>query len=357
MLDKALRSLNAKEWMEALQYKIRQLEELRTWEVVNLPPSQSAIPCSEVIRVKCGPDGEVQSYRVRIVAGGHRQVEGINYNKTFSAAAKMPTVWVVLGNAAQQDWEIEHVDIKSAYLNVPLKKEIYMRAPRGILKPGQEGKVLRLLKGLYGLKQAGRGWYLEMLNIFIKKLRFKQSAIDHSVFYQRMAEEHTIVAVVTADMAVTWDITNHGPIKWFLGFEIRRNQEARTLSINQQAYIEAMVNKFGLTNMKRVSIPLDPHVQYSVKQCPSSLTQVARMKEVPYSKAIGSILWPTVISHPDTAYAIGILSQFMQNPGPVHWEAAKWVISYLGSTKDLWLTFGGKGGQQLEGYCNADWGS
>ena len=79
----------------------------------------------------------------------------------------------MLANAAQQDWEIEHVDVKSAYLNAPLKEEIYMQAPRGILKPGQEGKVLRLLKGLYGLKQAGRGWYLEMSNIFIKKLGFK----------------------------------------------------------------------------------------------------------------------------------------------------------------------------------------
>ena len=69
----------------------------------------------------------------------------------------MPTVHVVLANAANQNWEIEHVDVKSAYLNAPLKEMIYMKAPRGVLKPGQEGKVLRLKKGLYGLKQAGRG--------------------------------------------------------------------------------------------------------------------------------------------------------------------------------------------------------
>ena len=60
--------------------------------------------------MKRGPSGEVQSYRVMIVAGGHRQVEGINYTETFSAAAKMPTVCVILANAANQDWEIEHVD-------------------------------------------------------------------------------------------------------------------------------------------------------------------------------------------------------------------------------------------------------
>jgi Reverse transcriptase (RNA-dependent DNA polymerase) len=109
-----------------------------------------AILCNEVVRVKRGPDGEIQGYRVRIVAGGHKQVEGVNYSETFSAAAKMLTVHAVLANAAHQNWEIKHVDVKSAYLNAPLKEEIYMKALRGVLKPGQEGKVLRLLKELYG---------------------------------------------------------------------------------------------------------------------------------------------------------------------------------------------------------------
>ena len=75
----------------------------------------------------------------------------------FSSTEKMPTVQVVLANAATQDWEIEHFDIKSAYLNVTLKETIYMKPPQGVLKPGEEGKVCHLVKGLYGLKQAGHG--------------------------------------------------------------------------------------------------------------------------------------------------------------------------------------------------------
>jgi Reverse transcriptase (RNA-dependent DNA polymerase) len=174
-IDEALRGPNAKEWQEALEYEISQLEKLGTWEVVDLPKGETVIPCSEITRVKRGPDGEVQSYRVRIVAGGHKQIEGINYTETFLAAAKMPTVRVVLANAAHQDWEIEHIDVKSAYLNAPLKEIIYMKPPRSVLKPGQEGKVLRLIKGLYGLKQAGRGWYLEMAGVFMNKMGFEQS--------------------------------------------------------------------------------------------------------------------------------------------------------------------------------------
>ena len=181
-LNEALRGPDAKEWQTTLEYEINQLEKFGTWVVEDLPKGHIAIPCSEVLKIKRGPNGEIQSYRVRIVAGGHRQVEGVNYSETFSAAAKMPTVRAVLANAAQQDWEIEQVDVKSAYLNLPLKETVYMKAPRGVLKPEQKGKVLRLLKGLYGLKQVGRGWYQEMSRVFMKELGFKRSAADHSVF-------------------------------------------------------------------------------------------------------------------------------------------------------------------------------
>ena len=173
----------------------------------------------------------------------------------------MPTVCVVLANAAEQDWEIEHVNMKSAYLNAPLKETVYMQAPHGVLKQGEEGKVLRLVKGLYGLKQASRGWYLEMTKVFVENLGFKRSKADHSVFYQKKGDEHTVVVVATDDMAVTskrkvdiqkfkseirkhWDITDNGPINWFLGFEIKRDRNKRTLAINQHAYIMSMMEKF-----------------------------------------------------------------------------------------------------------------
>ena len=125
-LDEALQGPNAEDWQEALDYEIDQLKKLKMWVVKKLPHGHTPIPCSKVIKVKRGPNGEIKSYRVRIVAGGHCQVEGVNYTETFSAAAKMPTVCVVLANAAHQNWEIEHVDIKCAYLNAPLKEEIHM---------------------------------------------------------------------------------------------------------------------------------------------------------------------------------------------------------------------------------------
>ena len=249
-----------------------------------------------------------------------------------------------------------------------------MKPPHGILKSGQEEKVLRPLKGLYGLKPAGRGWYLEMLKVLMRDMGFKRSHIDHSVFYKKNGHEHIIIAVAMDDMAVTsrrksdamkfksnvrqhWEITDHGPIQWFLSFEIKRNRESRTISINEHVYIDSMVEKFRLTSAKPVSTPMEPNAQFTTQQSPSTLNQTARMQGVPYSEAIGSILWPAVVSHPDVAYAVGILSQFIQNPGTVHWEGVKRVINYLGTMRELWLTFGGNKKTLLEGYCNVDWAS
>src|ERR1700749_4235996 len=239
-LDEALAGPNAKEWQAAYNYEISQLLKMGVFAAEDLPKGETVIPYSLVFKEKCSADGNIELYRVRLVAGGHRQTEGINSDETFSSAAKSPTVYTVFGHAASEDWEINQIDVKSAYLYAPLKERVYMKAPPGILKPGEEGKVLRVLKCLYGLKQAGRGWYKEMSHVFINKLGFTRSAIDHSVFYRRSAEERTIVAVATDDMALTlkrrvdieklkgeisrhWDISDKGELSWYLGFEVKRD--------------------------------------------------------------------------------------------------------------------------------------
>ena len=118
-----------------------------------------------------------------------------------------------------------------------------------------------------------------------------------------------------------------------------------------------MVEKFGLTNAKKVSTPMEMNAQFLMQQCPSTPNQVACMNGIPYSEAIGLVLWPMVVSWLDTAYAVGILLQFMQNLKIAHWEGVKHVISYLESTKDFWLTFGGSKRNIAEGFCDANWAS
>jgi hypothetical protein len=191
-----------KEWQAAHEYEVSQLEKLKTWRIMELPKGQYVIPHLEVFHEKRGPSGEVEMYQAQIVAGGHKQIHNVNYMETFSAAAKMPSIWVVFAYVAQENWEIHQVDIKSAYLNTPLKETVYMKPPVGMLKLGQEGKVCHLLKALYGLKQSGQEWHDTLSDVFVSNMKFTKSSIDHSIFYKHKGEVHTIIAVATDDMVV-----------------------------------------------------------------------------------------------------------------------------------------------------------
>ena len=208
--------------------------------------------------------------------------------------------------------------------------------------------------------------------MFTNELGFKRLAVDHSIFFWHRGEEHTIIAVVTDDMAVTskhmsditkfkreiqehFVIANGGKLHWFLGFEIKCDQTAWTISINQWSYIERMVENLWLTNAKPVVTLMEPDVCFSKDQSPLTLSQQFWMWDVPHAQVIGSILWPVVISRPDAVFTVEILSQFVQNPGQAHWEEVKRLITYLGTTKDLWLMFGGQEKTILNGFCDVDW--
>ena len=136
------------------------------------------------------------------MAGSHRQTYRVDYEGTFAMAAKMLSNCVVLGNAIQQDWEIHQFGVKSAYLNVPLKEEVYMVPPAGLLKPGQEEFICKLKKALYGLKQAGCKWQKMLAAVMINDIGFKCLAVDHSVYLRQSRNEHTIIAVATDNMVV-----------------------------------------------------------------------------------------------------------------------------------------------------------
>ena len=122
-------------------------------------------------------------------------------------------------------------------------------------------------------------------------------------------------------------------------------------------YNQAMVDKFRLTNSTPMATPMVTGATFSTANSPLTPMQVVCMHVIPYVEAISSVLWQVVVvSQPDVAFAMSILSQFMQNPGPTHWEVLKHIIVYLRSTKDLWLTFSGQPKPTAEGFCDVNWG-
>src|ERR1700722_7392998 len=361
-LSEALRGPNAAEWDRAWNDELAVLNKLHTWKLVPRPPNKPVIPCRAILKEKKGPDGQIIKRKVRLVAGGHKQTKGIDYDETFAVAAKVPSIRVVLAYAAQRDWEIHHIDIIAAYLNADIDCEVYMEAPQGVLKEGEEQLVCLILKGLYGLKQSGRTWQKKLTATFTE-LGFTRSDVDHSVFVRKLGDNTLIIPVSTDDMVIAgttpaavadfkveiqryFDITDLGEIKWLLGFEIRRNRRDRSIGINQAAYLQSMAARFGLSESKPTYTPMDPGIILNNPEEPEEKI------DVPYQEACGHILWPAIISRPDVQFAIGSLAQYTHSHATIHWNAIKRVIRYLYTTRNLWLIFAGEV-DDLHGYTDA----
>ena len=145
-----------------------------------------------------------------------------------------------------------------------------------------------------------------------------------------------------------------GPAKQILGMKISRDRSKKLLWLSQERYIEKVLERFNMKDAKSVTSPLAGHHKLSSKECPSSKKEKEEMSKVPYQSAVGSLMYAMVCIRPDIAYAVGVVSWFMTNPGQAHWNAVKWILRYLKGTSRSCLHFG-SGDPVLQGYIDADY--
>jgi hypothetical protein len=143
-------------WQATMQEEIDSIKRNQTWEVADLSQGHRAITLKWVYKLKRNEAGEIVKHKARLVARGFVQQEGIDFDEVFAPVACMESVRLLLTLVAQEGWQVHHMDVKSVFLNGDLKEEVYVRQPAGFIVAGQEGKVLRLRKVLYGLRQAPR---------------------------------------------------------------------------------------------------------------------------------------------------------------------------------------------------------
>ena len=241
--------------------------------------------------------GNIARYKARLVAQGFSQIGGVNYNDTYAPVARLASSHAIIAMANHLHLELQQVDIKGAYLNSVLNKGevLYMQHPPGYKSHDTGNHVLCLVKTLYGLKQSGCRWYQKLSSIFIS-LGFQQCSVDQAVFHKsdKRKKELTVVAVHVDDCTITAtnacliedfkaglhkhvEVTDLGALHWMLGIEIRWDREAGTVHLSQRAYIDSILRRYHLADLKPLLTPMDTSIWLTVEQAPASTAEHAAM--------------------------------------------------------------------------------
>ena len=231
-------------WLTAMQTKIEALNANHTWEFVKLPSNGVAIGSKWVYKIKRHADGSIERFKARLVAQGYTQTEGLDYFETCSPVAKLSTIRVLLSLVSIHGWHLHQLDVNNAFLHGDFNEAVYMKVPQGVSSP-KSRQVCKLLKSLYGLKQAKRQWF-EKLTQFLYAHGFVQATSDHTLFTKSTTSSFTALLVYVDEIILastsltvfdelklalhqTFKIKNLGQLKFFLGLEVAHSSKGITL--------------------------------------------------------------------------------------------------------------------------------
>ena len=357
----ALRGPNSDDWKAAMDDELHSLKKNKTWIIVDEPKGRKVINCMWVFRLKYDSSGNIERYKARLVARGDSQIAGADYDELFAPVVRFDSLRLLLAISASKKWRPRQLDVKTAFLYGILKEEIYMRLPEGSRIPG---KVCKLLRCLYGLKQSPREWYARLTD-YLLPYGFAIAVFDPCVMIHESG--NLFIAIYVDDITVfgpsddlteriisalktEFEVKDLGPLHWLLGIKIDFTDTAITLS--QETYIDKILDKFGMTDCNSVSTPLDKNMTLREGSKEQQIDNISL-----YQQIIGSLMYAVTGTRPDLAYTVTHLSQFSSSPTQEHLQAAKRVLRFLKGSRSQTLSY--RYGQPLflEAYCDASHGN
>jgi hypothetical protein len=312
-------------WHAVMQSEMDAVETNRTWELADLPHGHRAITLKWVVKLKRDEAGAIIKHKARLVARGFLQQEGIDFDDAFAPVARMESVRLLLALSAHQGWHVHHMDVKSAFLNSDLKEEVYIHQPPGFAIPGKEGKVLRLRKALYGLRQAPRVWNAK-LDFTLKGMGFTPSPHEAAIYRRGNGGSALLVGVYVDDLVITsakdaevaafkeemkatFQMSDLGHLSFYLGIEVHQGDFGITL--RQTAYAKRIVELAGLNDCN----PALTLMEERLKLSRDSTTE--EVDATQYRRLVGSLPY-LVHTWPNLAYSVGYVSRFLQRPTMEH---------------------------------------
>ncbi len=374
----ALASPDCEYWIAGGRDELKSLEDLNIFVLIpqsEVPHGHHPLKGKLVCKRKHDDAGKVVHYKVCYVAKGYAQHWGINYDKTTTPTVHLESFCSILHIGATLDWDLQHFDIKTAFLHgiLPEDKMMFMEQPQGFEEPRKEDWVMRLMKSIYGMKQASQIWNQTFHNAMVS-WGFECLSCDWCV-YRCQSPLSTIIFAVHIDgiilaasspdenswfkakLKAQWDISDLGPAKFTLGIAITCDHSNHLITLSQIAKIDHLVEQYHQSDVHPVDTPMVTGLQ--LRRPDKNLPTPPKVSEwaecTPYRSLVGSLMYLAVATRLDIAYAVGRLASFMDCYQPNHWAAAICVLCYLKGTRLYSLTLGGQNSLSLSGYSDSDY--
>ncbi|GJS14583.1 putative ribonuclease H-like domain-containing protein [Tanacetum coccineum] len=355
-------ALNDPDWVEAMQEEMQQFVNQDVWKLVPLPEGKTAIRTKWILKNKRDARGIVVRNKARLVAQGHRQEEGIDYDEVFAPVARIEAIRLFLAFASYMGFMVYQMDVKSAFLYGEIEEEVYVTQPKGFEDPHFPKHVYRVVKALYGLHQAPRAWYAR-LSTFLLKHNYRRGTIDKTLFIKKNSRDIILVQVYVDDiifgstnkawcddfevlMKGEFEMSAMGELTFFLGLQVKQKPDG--IFISQDKYVQDMLKKFDMESVRPATTPFEASKPKS-KDEPDDAVNVHL-----YRSMIGSLMYLTA-SRPDIQFAVSACSRHQVTPLTSNLNAVKKIFKYLKGQPKLGLWYPRDSPFVLEAYSDSDY--
>ncbi|MBW0506038.1 hypothetical protein O181_045753 [Austropuccinia psidii MF-1] len=178
------------EWIGAINDELESMLKEDVFETVELKRALAEVPHESILSTKWVFVKKPERYKARLVAQGFKQIQGINYNKTFSPTPTFNALKLLFLIACLKKWKVKTFDVKVAFLYSLIDKAVYVWNPQGM--NNKKFSVLKLKKALYGTKQAAQCWWLHLKNV-LHEVGFQPNDEDLSTYIFRRDHDKAIL--------------------------------------------------------------------------------------------------------------------------------------------------------------------
>jgi Reverse transcriptase (RNA-dependent DNA polymerase) len=355
--NEAMNGPDADGYWNAMETEIVTLEGKDSWDIVDRTPGMNVLDSTWAFKCKRYPDGMVRKLKARFCVRGDKQIEGVDYFDTFAPVVQWATIRLLLMVSLMMNLSTRQVDYTAAFLHAPLDDEVYCEMPRGFR---QKGKVLKLKRSLYGLKQSPKNFF-EHLKGRLEMLGFEQSISDPCLFIHDKVilvsyvddcllyspkEEYITEMIVRLQQEAEMELQVENDVAGFLGVNIDRSVEG-CIILKQEGLIDRIVQALNLQGCTPKKTPA------ALGALPKDENGAPCNETFNYASVVGMLMYLAGHLRPDISFAVHQCARYTHFPKHLHEIALKHIGRYLMGTKDKGLIIRPSNELKIDFYVDA----